>query len=120
MPWRSAGPPKKAQPGDTMRLGQHLAAVFVITPTRGLLTPDTLVSADLLQEFATVDVSADDPRAIARRWNRPWALAGVLAAEAKVVLLGSVATGKYVDVSERARCSDHTSTIPPSSSGAAT
>ena len=72
--------------------------VFVITPTRGLLRPDALVSADLLREFAAVDVSADD-----QRYRRPLdrslrTLTRALSPDARVVLLGSIATGKYLDV----------------------
>lgn len=71
---------------------------LVITPTRGLQSPEAPVTADLLQEFASVDVSADD-----ERYRRPLerdvaALADRLPAGARVVLLGSIATGKYVDV----------------------
>ncbi len=71
---------------------------FVITPTRGLQPPDTIVTADLLREFAGVDISEDD-----ERYRRPLerdlrALAGRVPADAKIVLLGSVATGKYVDI----------------------
>jgi hypothetical protein len=82
--------------------GRHETPVLVITPTRGLLLPDTLVSADLLREFAGVDVDADD-----RRYRRPLdrsvrTLAQSLAPPARIVLLGSIATGKYVDVLARA------------------
>ena len=82
--------------------GRHETPVLVITPTRGLLSPDTLVSADLLREFAAVDVDADD-----RRYRRPLdrsvrTLARSLAPPARIVLLGSIATGKYVDVLTRA------------------
>lgn len=78
--------------------GRHTPPALVITPTRGLLPVDTLVSATLLQEFATVDVDADDGR-----YRRPLvrslkALGATLPADARVVLLGSIATGKYVDV----------------------
>src|SRR5438105_4201641 len=38
------------------------ASTFVITPTRGLQSPRMPVTAALLNEFASVDVSADDPR----------------------------------------------------------
>jgi hypothetical protein len=70
---------------------------LVITPTRGLQVPDARVSAKLLREFATVDVDADD-----RRYRRPLdrdlsQLAATLPAASRVVLLGSIATGKYVD-----------------------
>ncbi|HXG89207.1 MAG TPA: hypothetical protein VNJ02_12790 [Vicinamibacterales bacterium] len=70
---------------------------YVITPTRGLQPPDLLVSADLLREFATVDVKSDD-----RRYRQPLdgdlnRLAEELPGDARVVLLGSIATGKYTD-----------------------
>lgn len=73
-------------------------AVFVITPTRGLLSPDTIVSRELLEEFAAVDVSADDPRYREPLTSALHTLADELEPDARVVLLGSVATGKYVDV----------------------
>ena len=71
--------------------------VFVITPTRGLLPPEKPISAKLLREFATVDVMADDVR-----YRRPLdrdlgRLARNLSDDARVVLLGSIATGKYVE-----------------------
>jgi hypothetical protein len=73
-------------------------AVFVITPTRGLLAPDVAVTPDLLHEFAAVDVSADD-----HRYRRPLerslkTLTRRHAPDTRYVLLGSIATGKYVDV----------------------
>ena len=71
---------------------------FVITPTRGLLPPGMFVSADLLREFAGVDISEDDAR-----YRKPLerdlrALVARVGADARVVLLGSIATGKYVEV----------------------
>ncbi len=71
---------------------------FIITPTRGLLSPEMPVSAALLEEFATVDVSAEDPRYRAPLEDAVRTLADRLTPVARVVLLGSVATGKYVDV----------------------
>jgi hypothetical protein len=73
-------------------------ATLVITPTRGLQPPDLLVTADLLREFAGVDIASDDVR-----YRKPLerdlrTLAKRLSTGARVVLLGSVATGKYVDV----------------------
>ena len=78
------------------------APIFVITPTRGLQSPDSLVSARLLREFATVDVHADD-----HRYRNPLdrdlgTLARTLPAQSRVVLLGSIATGKYVDALTKA------------------
>jgi len=73
-------------------------AAYVITPTRGLQRPDEIVTAALLREFASVDVSAGNDqyrsaleRDVARLHSR-------LPQDARVILLGSIATGKYVDV----------------------
>ena len=44
------------------RGSRELPPVLVITPTRGLQPPDLTVTADLIREFAAVDISADDPR----------------------------------------------------------
>ena len=70
--------------------------VLVITTDRGLLAADAPVGARDLREFGTVDIRPDHPG-----YREP--LARDLArlsqdADADVVLLGSVATGKYVDV----------------------
>ena len=71
--------------------------VFVITPNAGLRSPDTIVTADALRGFAGVDVSLDNPK-----YRRPLERsARALAADvgdAPVVLLGSIASPKYVDV----------------------
>jgi hypothetical protein len=77
---------------------QAPGATLVITPTRGLQSPDTRVTAELIREFASVDISEDDAR-----YRRPLerdldALAASMPDDGRVVLLGSVATGKYVDV----------------------
>jgi hypothetical protein len=74
------------------------AASFVITPTRGLLPPDTMASPALLEEFASTDIAADDRRYRAPLERDLTALVRQLSDGARVVLLGSIATGKYVDV----------------------
>lgn len=71
--------------------------VAIITPTRGLLPPASLVSADLLREFAAVDVDAGDERYREPLDRSLQDLARRLDADTRVVLLGSIATGKYVD-----------------------
>jgi hypothetical protein len=73
-------------------------ATLVITPTRGLQPPDLLVTGDLLREFAGVDIASDDVRYRKPLERDLHSLAKRLSAGARVVLLGSVATGKYVDV----------------------
>ena len=70
--------------------------VYVITASRGLVPEETRVGPDDLREFAGVDIHSGDPR-----YRAPLErdLAGLLAIRgAEIVLLGSIATGKYVDV----------------------
>jgi len=71
---------------------------FVITPTRGLQPPDVVVTAELIREFAGVDIASDDMRYREPLERDLRALAARLSGNVPVVLLGSVATGKYVDV----------------------
>jgi hypothetical protein len=80
------------------RFARACEAMLVITPTRGLQSPDTVVTAELLREFASVDIALDDVRYREPLERDLSALAMRLPADARVVLLGSVATGKYVDV----------------------
>lgn len=73
-------------------------AVFVITPTRGLVDARSTITLKDLREFAAVDIDEEEPR-----YRRPLEksvrrLAKDLPADCDVVLLGSIATGKYVDV----------------------
>lgn len=74
------------------------AGTLIITPTRGLLRPDLPVTGDLLREFAEIDVAADAPRYRQPLERTVTELAHALAPGATVVLLGSIASGKYVDV----------------------
>ena len=72
-------------------------ASYVITPTRGLQTLDSLVSIALLEEFATTDIASGDT-AYRAPLDRDLAhLAARLPAGARVILLGSIASNKYVD-----------------------
>jgi hypothetical protein len=72
------------------------AGVQVITTDRGLLTAGTPIRVEDLRRFGTVDISADQPgyrlplvRDVTQLGQLP---------DIEVVLLGSVATGKYVDI----------------------
>jgi hypothetical protein len=73
-------------------------ATYVITPTRGLMRPESLVGDDVLREFASVDVRADDARYRGPLERDISALAAGLGPDGRAVLFGSIATGKYVDV----------------------
>jgi hypothetical protein len=74
------------------------SGVFVITPTRGLVDARMRIHLDDLREFATVDIQGDDPRFRAPIERDARGLAKKLPARSEIVLLGSIATGKYVNV----------------------
>jgi hypothetical protein len=72
--------------------------IFVITSGYGLVPPDWRITAERLQRMQKVDVDASS-----RNYTKPLRehatlLAKALEDDAQVILLGSVATGKYVDV----------------------
>ena len=74
------------------------AGVHVITPNAGLRTPDTTVTDAAVRAFASGEIDADNAK-----YRRPLeASARTLLAEVgpdcDVVLLGSIASPKYVDV----------------------
>ncbi len=71
---------------------------LVITPTRGLQPPSAPVSIELLHEFAAGDVDADVAGYRSPLERDALHLARALKSATPIVLLGSVATGKYVDV----------------------
>lgn len=75
-----------------------IPGALVITPNAGLVPADTVVTCQELRRFARGDVRPDRPG-----YRRPLAaaltaLATRLAPADEVILLGSVATGKYADV----------------------
>jgi hypothetical protein len=70
---------------------------FVITPTDGLRSPSSFVTISQLREFATVDVDAGDPRYRTPLERDLRALDAALDKDARIVLLGSIATSKYVE-----------------------
>ncbi|PYM96639.1 MAG: hypothetical protein DME04_01435 [Candidatus Rokuibacteriota bacterium] len=76
---------------------QGRVGIYVITPTDGLRPADETVDLERLRRFASVDIAGDDPRyrepldRDARRLAEETGTAG------EVILLGSIATGKYVE-----------------------
>jgi hypothetical protein len=71
--------------------------IFVITSNRGLVSPETIIDLDELREFAAVPIDVAEPR-----YLRPMAasardLAASVDAASRIVLLGSIATKKYVE-----------------------
>src|SRR6266513_5878678 len=71
--------------------------VFVITPTRGLVDAATRIRLDDLREFATVDIHNDDARYRAPIERDARIVANKLPPRSEIILLGSIATGKYVN-----------------------
>jgi hypothetical protein len=83
---RFAAPPEGLEPG------------LVITTTRGLVPMNEVVTASTLRAFERVDINLEEPR-----YARPLArtardLARFLGDGDQVVLLGSIASGKYVEL----------------------
>lgn len=73
------------------------SGVHIITPNAGLRSPDTCVTAEAIRAFAASEIDAAD-----ELYRRPLeesarALREAVA-DAEVVLLGSIASPKYVDV----------------------
>lgn len=74
------------------------SGVFVITPTRGLVDARARMTLRDVHEFAALDIHQGDPRYRKPLRRHARQLAKHLSPNADVVLLGSIATGKYVDV----------------------
>jgi hypothetical protein len=86
-----------ARPPDTAS-PMSGAGVFVITPTAGLRSVDTLVTIGALRAFASVDIAIDNPRYRKPLETSARAIADDIGPDCRVVLLGSIASPKYVDV----------------------
>lgn len=73
--------------------------VLVITPCQGLRPPETRVGVPLLRRYGGVDIDPADGRYRRPLMRDARALAATLGGDAswEVVLLGSVASGKYVE-----------------------
>src|ERR1700704_4378637 len=80
------------------RPAPRMSGVLVITPTRGLVPAESPIGIEGLREFGTVDIDEDDPRYRGPLERDLKKLAKKLTEDCEVVLLGSVATGKYVDI----------------------
>ena len=78
-----------------------LPAAFVITPGRGLLPPDTPVTIEELREIAGVPIELDNPRYREPLERDARILDAAAGPGCDYVLLGSMATPKYVEPLER-------------------
>jgi hypothetical protein len=74
-----------------------LPSAFVITTSTGLVRPESIVTVDQLREWAANDISASDRRYRAALDRDCGLLRETFGDSTDVVLLGSIATAKYVD-----------------------
>ena len=74
------------------------SGALVITPTAGLRPAETTITAEAIKAFAGVDIAANDPRYRGPLLASARALDDEIGPECDVVLLGSIASAKYVDV----------------------
>jgi hypothetical protein len=74
------------------------SGVLVITPNRGLVPATAPIGIEDLRDFGTVEIDERDPRYREPLERDVKKLAKKLTPNCEVILLGSVATGKYVDV----------------------
>ena len=71
---------------------------LIITSSRGLLSPATRIGLDDLREFATVPIDAGEPRYTTPLIADATRVSETAAPGSDVVLLGSIASDKYVAV----------------------
>ena len=79
---------------------RRASGIYIITATDGLSSPDLHINLRDLERFATVPIDADESRYRMPMERDATRLAEKIGPRCEVVLLGSVATGKYVDVLE--------------------
>jgi hypothetical protein len=81
-------------PGDPIAAG----GVLVITPNAGLRAADVFVTVRSLRAFAGEPIDIDNPRYRRPLEHSARSLAESIGPDCDVVLLGSIASGKYVEV----------------------
>jgi hypothetical protein len=74
-----------------------LDGVFIITASGGLVPADTVVTSERLQEISSGSVDPADERYRAPLDRDARVLSGAAGMNCEIVLLGSIATPKYVD-----------------------
>ena len=73
-------------------------STLIITTDRGLVAPNTLIHRDDLIAFSNVDIASKDDRYVGPLRRDTEALHSALGGDGIVVLLGSIATGKYTEI----------------------
>jgi hypothetical protein len=72
--------------------------IFVITPGYGLVPPDWRINEERMRRMKKIDIDVSTRSYVKPLRDHATLIAQALEDDAQVVLLGSVATGKYVDV----------------------
>ncbi len=72
--------------------------IFVITPGYGLVPPDWRITEERMKRMRKIDVDVATRSYVKPLREHANLIARALEDDAQVILLGSVATGKYVDV----------------------
>jgi hypothetical protein len=80
------------------RRSQNAPASWIVTTDRGLVPPDYAVRRDDLIAFSQVDIASGDERYVMPLRRGAEQLASAIDAKTRVILLGSIATGKYADI----------------------
>jgi hypothetical protein len=80
------------------RAPKRAPGAMIITSSRGLLDPATPIGIEDLREFADVPIESSEPRYAEPLARDARDLANALGPRGEVVLLGSVASDKYVDI----------------------
>ena len=83
-----------AEPADPVAAG----GVLVITPNAGLRSADTPITLDSFKAFAQVSIDVRNPAYRQPLERGAHALREAIGPDCEVVLLGSIASGKYVEV----------------------
>jgi hypothetical protein len=76
---------------------EGLTGTYVITSNRGLLPANAMITAEELASFSGAPIDAKNPTYSRPLVSTASALAGASLGDCSVVLLGSVASGKYTD-----------------------
>jgi len=76
---------------------EGLPGVYVITSNRGLLPVDTTITAEELGSFSAAPIDAENKAYSEPLVRTGLALSGASPSDCAIVLLGSIASGKYTD-----------------------
>jgi hypothetical protein len=74
------------------------SGALVITPNAGLRPAETRITIDALRAFGGIDIASNDPRYRKPLQRSTRALAEEIGEDTEVVLLGSIASQKYVEI----------------------